>query len=327
MKTGLILGKFYPLHLGHIGLINFGISQCDHLYVLICASDTENIEGETRLKWIRRSFEHQPTVTPVLFNYSENELPNTSVASREISKQWASKIEDILPPIDIIFSSEAYGVFVSEYLRCEHKSYQPDRISFPVSASDIRNDSIRFWDFIAPVARPCFVKKVIISGTESTGKSTLVETLAKYYKSNWVPEIGRDIVPVTEDCTRDHLRLIASAHARKIIVEQQKANKFPFIDTDINITKSYSRYLFNEELVVDSWIEKVNKGDMYLFLENDAPHIQDGTRLDQLRRDELSHYHKQVLLEQQIDFISVTGSWNERFNTSINNINSRWLNH
>jgi HTH-type transcriptional repressor of NAD biosynthesis genes len=324
MKTGLIIGKFYPLHLGHIALINFGINQCDRLYVLICASDTENISGETRLKWVQNSYEHHPSVSPVLFNYSENELPNTSVSSKEIARLWAGKIMELLPPIDIIFSSELYGAFLAEYLHCVHKPFQPDRHSYPVSATDIRSDSIRFWDFIAPAARAFFVKKIIISGTESTGKSTLTERLAKYYETRMVPEIGRDIVPETEACTRDHLRLIATKHAHKIMTEQSHANKFLFIDTDINITRSYSRYLFNEELRVESWIENMNKGDLYLFLENDAPLIQDGTRLDQQRRDELATFHKNVLLEQGIHFISIKGSWEERFTAAVMQINSKW---
>ncbi len=325
MRSGLIIGKFYPLHLGHLSLIEFGIKQCDQLHVLICAADTEYIPGEIRLKWIQLSFGNDENVLPVLYNYSESELPNTSVSSKEVSKVWAQKIKNIISTIDVIFSSEPYGEYLAEYLNCEHIYFQPDRKSFPIHASSIRNNSNSFWEYIAPAARPFFVKKIIISGTESTGKSTLTKRLSQHYNTSMVPEIGRDVVPETEVCTREHLHLIAILHAQKIIEEQQKATRFLFIDTDINITRSYSRYLFKEDLTVEPWIDEANTGDMYLFLESDAPYIQDGTRLDQLRRNELSLFHKEELSKRNISFECITGNWQERFDKSVEIINAKWI--
>ena len=35
------------------------------------------------------------------------------------------------------------------------------------------------------------IKKIVIIGPESTGKSTLCEALAKHYNTNWCPEYAR----------------------------------------------------------------------------------------------------------------------------------------
>ena len=35
------------------------------------------------------------------------------------------------------------------------------------------------------------VKRVVIIGAESTGKTTLARALAEHYKTPWVPEFGR----------------------------------------------------------------------------------------------------------------------------------------
>ena len=92
MVRGLVLGKFYPLHAGHVGLIEFALKKCDELIVLVCASDTEHIAGTIRLKWIQETFKNDACIQAVLINYSENELPNTSTSSKQVSKIWATKL-------------------------------------------------------------------------------------------------------------------------------------------------------------------------------------------------------------------------------------------
>src|SRR6187399_1546049 len=120
MNTGLVLGKFYPLHTGHIDLINFALLHCDELIVLLCASDKEKIPGELRLKWIRETFANSNKVKPVVLAYHESDLPNTSVSSKEVCKLWAEKIKKKLPHIDIVFSSEQYGNYLAQYINCQY---------------------------------------------------------------------------------------------------------------------------------------------------------------------------------------------------------------
>ena len=55
------------------------------------------------------------------------------------------------------------------------------------------------------------------------------------------------------------LSKIAKLHAEEIKYKQSFAHKLLFIDSDINTTKSYSRYLFKKELKVAKEIEAINK--------------------------------------------------------------------
>ena len=193
-----------------------------------------------------------------------------------------------------------------------------------ISATEIREHIFKHWEYIAPAAKPYFVKKVCIYGTESTGKSTLAKNLAAHYKTAFVPEMAREIINETDECTPQHLIQIAALHARAIQDKIRTSNKILFVDTDVNITRSYSKFLFGNELEVPFWIEEVNQFDLYLYLNTDAPYVQDGTRLDKQRRDSLDTFHKKQLGDRSIAFELITGDWAERFERSVSIINKLW---
>ena len=104
----------------------------------------------------------------------------------------------------------------------------------------------------------------------------------------------------------------------------KSTDKFLFIDTDINTTRAYSKFLFGKELVVENWIEESNKCDLYLYLGADAPHMQDGTRLNIQRRNDLNLFHQKELTERGIIFELITGNWEERFEKAVLIINKNF---
>ncbi|MET0392361.1 MAG: adenylyltransferase/cytidyltransferase family protein [Chitinophagaceae bacterium] len=44
----VVPGKFMPLHRGHLALIDFAHRPCDLLYVILCYTPEEPIDGELR---------------------------------------------------------------------------------------------------------------------------------------------------------------------------------------------------------------------------------------------------------------------------------------
>jgi HTH-type transcriptional repressor of NAD biosynthesis genes len=317
MKNGLVLGKFMPLHNGHLALFDFAARQCDRLFILLCHTGTEPIAGSIREEWLKDEATKIPGAVIISYGYDENELPNTSVSSREISLQWSRVIKNILPGIDIIFSSEIYGDYLAEFMDIRHISFDIKRKTVPISASAILANPLLHWDLIAAAARPYFLKKVVLLGTESTGKSTLAKKFAAYFNTGYVPEMAREILEKTLDCKPEHLIQIAELHAKEILKKTKNTNRLLFIDTDIHITRSYSKYLFNEILDVPGWIEQASKADLYLFLEPDCEFVQDGTRLPGEERNKLSLFHKEQLKESGIAYFSIQGNWDERFEKGI----------
>ena len=317
MKRGLVFGKFMPLHHGHLALIDFALRNCDILFVVICYSDKEPIPGEIRLQWLNQELNKEPRVVPIPFFYDEDELPNTSESSPEVSSKWSSAFRKVLPDVDVLFTSEPYGEFVAEFMQIKHIGFDKNRVKSPITASRIRANPFKYWAYIANAARPYFVKKIAIVGTESTGKTVLSEKLARHYNSVFVPEMAREVIETTKECTYDDLTRIAELHAKTILEKIPQANRLLFADTDLVITKSYSHFLFQKELIVSNWIESANQFDLYLFMEPDCEFIQDGTRLSIKERYELSENHKKFFNDARVPIHFINGDWNQRFDRSI----------
>lgn len=313
MRKGFVFGKFYPFHLGHAALIEWGLQQCDALSVLVCASDREEISLELRCRWISTHFAEHPRLKVVPVAYREAELPNTSVSSREVSQLWAKHFAELLPQAELLFTSEPYGAFVAEAMGIAHRSFDEGRRQVPVSASQIRQQPLRHWAYLPEVVRPHFVRKVVLNGTESTGKSVLTQRLAAHYHTNFVAEAGRELVAQSLHCTGEQLQQIALQHAWAIEEALPKANKLLFIDTDVHITRSYSRFLFGEALAVSGHIWQLNRAHLMFLLDKDAPFVQDGTRLSEAQRNQLHQGHLEELRTAGAAFHLIRGSWEERF--------------
>ena len=213
----------------------------------------------------------------------------------------------------------------------EHWCFNKSRTIIPVSATAIRKKPLTNWDYLNNFAKDYFVKKFAIVGTESTGKTTLAERLAKHYNTVFVTdhnsdfiaeigrdlipnatgslekdeeyahELGRDLIPNASTCTINDLKHVGVEHAKNIIKCTRLANKILIVDTDLTITKSYSNFLFGEVPKYEPWVEQANKMDFYIYLKGSSvPFIQDGTRLSQNDRMELEKSHWEMYKKEGI---------------------------
>lgn len=320
MVKAFVFGKFLPFHKGHEAMINFALKKCDFLTVLVCCSDKENITANTRKKWIEKTFENQDEIEIKSFHYLESELPNTSESSKEVSKVWSAKFKKLFPDYDFVITSEEYGNYVASFMDIKHIAFDISKQLFPVSATAVRNYIFANWKFLPDSVKPSFVVKIVVLGTESTGKTTLTERLAKYFNCSSVKEAGRDLIPNSNSFGFDELHLVASEHAKRIDKAVLGHSPLIIIDTDIHITKSYARFVFNKELEVDDEIYNSNKADLYIYLNNDVEHQQDGTRLDKSNRDLLDLSHRTILREKNIKFVEIEGDWEQRFKRALKEI-------
>ncbi len=320
MVKAFVFGKFLPFHKGHEAMIHFALTKCNFLTVLVCCSDKENILAETRKKWIEKTFESYKNIEIKTFNYSESELPNTSVSSQEVSKIWSEKFKAIFPDYDVVITSETYGDYVASFMEINHIAFDIPKQLYPVSATAVRNNLFANWKFLPDNVKPDFAIKVVILGTESTGKTTLTERLTAHFNCSSVKEAGRDLIPDSNSFGFDDLHLVASEHARRIDTAILGESPLLIIDTDIHITKSYANFIFNKELDVDSNIYDSNKASQCLYLNNDVEYVQDGTRLSEADRNLLDLSHREILQQHDIGFVEISGSWEQRFEKAAEHI-------
>ena len=170
------------------------------------------------------------------------------------------------------------------------------------------------------------LKKVVIIGPESTGKSTLCQQLATYYKTMWVPEYAREyLMTKGRDYTYDDLLDIAKGQLllEDSIAEKAKGQPAIFIDTDMYVMKVWSEFVFGKchSFILDAIATR--KYDLYLLCKTDLPWVKDELRElpDLATREKLYLTYKDILTNQQTPWGEISGDNNERLAKGIVTVN------
>lgn len=308
---GFVFGKFYPFHIGHQKMIEFALTKGD-VTVLVCADSREKIDGNIRKNWIEETFPNNENLKVKVFEYNNNDFPNSSVSDWEVSKIWSQVFKGYFPNENFVVTSEEYGNMLSEIMNIEHFMFDEKRENIQISASRIRENIYHNWSFLPLSVQKYFALKVVLLGTESTGKTFITNRLTDYFKANKVSEAGRDLIPYSNEFEFEDLEKVYTEHAKRIENVDYRNSFLTIIDTDVHITKSYAEFIFEKKLIVPKNILDINKADLYLYSTKDAEYIQDGTRLALDERNKLDDNHRKILKQHGIDFLEISESWENR---------------
>src|SRR5687768_11370561 len=309
MTRGLVLGKFLPYHAGHAHLIRTGRAAVDELVVMVCSVDREPIPGALRFRWVRDS---HPDCRVV---HVAEEVPQAPEDDAGFWPIWTDLIARHAGPVDVVFTSEDYGDELARRVGARHVSVDPSRLAFPVSRTAVRADPIRHWELIPPTVRPYFVRRVALLGTESTGKTTLSEHLARRFDTVMVHEYGR---PYCDDrpaltLTLPDFEAIAWGQATWEDDAAEAANRVLICDTDLHTTATWS------DLVVGTrpdWLTEAARArhyDLVLLLHHDnTPWVDDGTRVLSGRRVEHTRRLREELDAAGRTYTVLSGSFDDR---------------
>ena len=302
MTLGVVIGKFYPFHLGHDLVISRAKEQVDQLVVLCCAKRTDMIPGEVRAVWIR---EEHPDVTVLDV---ADDLP-------EEPAPWARRTIELLDRSpDTVFTSESYGDDYAALMDARHVSVDPDRTIFPVSGTLLRSELAAHWELLTPAAKAGLARRICVTGVESSGTTTLTEDLASHFGTAFVPEYGRSywegrrFIPSAEQWSEDEFVRIAT---RQQDIEDdlaRRANRILICDTDALTTNVWHRryrgdYSQRVEEIADS-----RSYDLYLVTTPSFPFVQDGTREGEAIRHEMHGWLTDALTSSNRKWIEVDGS-------------------
>lgn len=165
------------------------------------------------------------------------------------------------------------------------------------------------------------MKRIVVTGSESTGKTELAKKLARHYDAELVPEFVREFAAAKEGgisfadhgpiargqvALEDRIRAIAEARGALIVQ-----------DTDLLSTVVYCDHYFG---ACPPWIAELareRKPDLYLLADIDVPWIPDGIRDRGHLREEVQALFREAVIGSGAPWVSIVGSWDERWERAV----------
>lgn len=166
------------------------------------------------------------------------------------------------------------------------------------------------------------IKRIAITGPESTGKSNLADALAREFNTQSVPEFARGYINnLNRDYTQEDLLTIAKGQFKQEENIVKQANEYLFVDTDFLVMKIWSLYKYGK---CDDWIlDKLENHhyDLYLLCNIDLPWQPDPQREHPDIRQYLFDWYLNELSMANVNFEIVSGSGNKRVENALKFIN------
>lgn len=325
---GIVVGKFAPLTRGHINLITQASLQANKVVVVLSHDnrwlqdqrprDRKALSFKNRLRWLQQLYADMKHIDiDFIIEDDIPEFPNgwseysrllMGIVDKACQKFFVNSHHNphkssLQRPKVAIFSSELdYDDNYAKYLPLiDHVVVDAARTTVPISATNIREDLYRYWDYLPSLVRKDFTKKVVIIGTESTGKSTLVKNLAKYFNTSWVEEYGRTFCETELAGSEASLHssdypLIAYRHKELEETAMRTANRLCIVDTNAMVTEYYHRLYEGEPNAIVSAIAASEQYDLVIILEPTVPWVDDGLRIN-ADRERTSKIFESILSE------------------------------
>ena len=327
-NVGMYGGSFNPLHMGHVDCIIQAANMCCELFVVLSIGYKRNeIDGRVRYRWIYQLTKHIGNVKIITL---EDDAETKDAYTEDYWKSDAEKVKaKIGKHIDVVFCGSDYDEN-SFWNKCYPDSELYVLPRNEISSTEIRKNPYAHWDWIPNAVKPYYTKKVLLMGGESTGKSTLTINLANRFNTNYIDEAGRDI---SERSGTDTMMLskdfteILLQHKLNEIKAIEHSNKVLFIDTDTLVTQFFMNFFedpgIEKNKALSDAIDGVNSYDLILYLEPDVEFVQDGGRSEVIRDDRIKYSEqiKDLILSHGKTFVTVSGSYQERYETAVKEVN------
>lgn len=261
----------------------------------------------------------------------------------------------------IISSDPAQDIAKLEQLVCEHAGHtnilmfdskEPHRninldnkfitcsASINISSTQIEANPYRVdnYENIAKEFMPYINKKIVLSGTESTGKTQFCKKLSNIYNTTYSPEVGRFYTELElgfddDAYTPKDFVFIAMEQMKQDKLLNNEAKRCLFVDTDPFVTlrflHSYYEEYNNRGLITAEFEKeytdaismldtlcKTYRYDSVFLLTPDVPYIEDGIRWQQSKEVLEARFAelKAIYDQYQVNYIVIDGdSYSSRF--------------
>lgn len=295
-NKGLVLGKFAPMHKGHLYMIAEASMRCHELTVILCVDhlhDPEFPTIEQRKLILEKELNALGNVKLVEVDCTS--FPYAKEDDETVSKYWAEFLHKTFPDTTTLFGSEEYVAMMAKHwpdcLGVRHDIIDVDRKAFPISATMVREDPYSVFPFVVDSAKHLYTANVLVMGAESCGKSTLTKQLSKILKAPLVPEMYRSMFPEKGmDFTAQDLVEVGVTQtiAQRTQIASPLNKGLVVHDTCTDITLMYAKEYYPEATDIHEYLESLQitgshankevKFNLILFCDIDVNWDNDGTR-------------------------------------------------
>jgi NadR type nicotinamide-nucleotide adenylyltransferase len=350
-EHGLIIGKFYPPHDGHLYLIETALFHCRRVSVLVLGSSWERLPTRLRAQWVRECFPLADGLrvaaelddVPIDFESDEIWSAHVAVMRRGLQRIAAEYGDD--HPVDAVFSSEEYGAELARRFGASHVCLDRARAVHPISGTAVRADLPGQWMRLPPPVRAGLALRVAIIGAESTGTTTLSRDLCAALRSRggawerttWVPEYGReysvnllavlrarnpDATPYDVVWHESDFTHIAEQQTHRENVAAREGGPVLVCDTDALATCVWhERYRGHASASVEAIAAAMPPRVLYLLTDHRGVAFEDdGLRDGEHLREWMNERFEQVLRAGNVPWRLVTGAPEERLAASLRHL-------
>lgn len=271
-KIGICFGGYCPLHRGHLDLIMKSKKENDVCYVVVCGYDNEprsneiNLSLDKRFQLVKEFFKDDEIVKVIKINDTElgidesmsisnwriwlnavfNQIQQDCISLNNINiylaeKKYENDLRTLLETTDCL--GEWFIKLGLNKLNCH---YLEKKLS--ISGTKIRQNPLKYWQYIAKPFRKYLTKNILIIGTASEGKTTLVRDISKYFDIPHIEEYGRTYMEErnmldTDLTCHDFTEFLFNQRSQLIEAEESAANNKGIVisDTDNLITLMYAK--------------------------------------------------------------------------------------
>lgn len=265
---GIYFGTFAPCHVGHFEQIVRAKRENKHAAVIISGYEGDrggrigmNLAHRTRA--MRQLLRHDSNVS--ILELNETDIPRYPAGWQPWLEMLESLIRQTKDALDFDVESATFYMGEREYIEPLESYFNDkwpeidihmtmvDRKILGISGTEIRETPILNWDYVTRPFRRFFVQNVLVTGAPNSGKSMLIEDLARRYSTSCSIEYAEEYFEDHQlkspdlDAKDFHAIGIGQFELNRRHIHSNATRKIFFADTDVLYSKVHNMLAAHDE--------------------------------------------------------------------------------